>query len=88
LLAALACQRNKVYPNIRAVQSHIGQFLDILLMAKKSARGRPTIPDEEKRKGRFLIKLSDAEYEQIRQAAGEKLTTWAREVLLRAAKRR
>lgn len=56
-------------------------------MAKK-APGRPRIPEADKRKARFVVKLSDAEDELIRSAAGPKLTTWAREVLLKAAKRR
>jgi hypothetical protein len=50
--------------------------------------GRPTIPDEEKRKARFVVKLNEAEYEEVRNAAGPKLTTWARETLLRAARRK
>ena len=57
-------------------------------MAKKAARGRPALPDEQKRKPAFLLKLTNAEFELIRQAAGGKVSTWAREVLLRAAKRR
>jgi hypothetical protein len=54
----------------------------------KSKRGRPPVPDEEKRKPAFLLKLTDDEHELIKQAAGGKTSTWAREVLLRAAKRR
>ena len=54
----------------------------------KTGRGRPALPDNEKRKPAFLLKLSDAEYELIKQAAGDKVSTWARETLLRAAKRR
>jgi hypothetical protein len=57
-------------------------------MAKKAPRGRPRLADSEKRKPAFLLKLTDAEFDLIRQAAGEKVSTWAREVLLRAAKRR
>lgn len=57
-------------------------------MAKKTAVGRPALPPSEKRTGRFLVKLNDAEYALIQQAAGAKVSTWAREVLLRAAKRR
>ena len=57
-------------------------------MAKKKTVGRPKIAESEKRKARFLVKLSDAEFETIRQAAGDKLSTWARETLLRVAKRR
>ncbi len=53
----------------------------------KASRGRPALPDSEKRKPAFLLKLTDAEFEQIRQAAGDKVSTWAREVLLRTAKR-
>ena len=56
-------------------------------MAKKAAVGRPELPPAEKRRGRFLVKLNDAEYATIQQAAGAKVSTWAREVLLRAAKR-
>ena len=41
----------------------------------------------EKRQPRFLVKLNDAEYAVIRQAAGDKVSTWARETLLKAAKR-
>ena len=54
---------------------------------KKPTRGRPILPDSEKRKPAFLLKLTDAEFELIRKAAGEKVSTWAREVLLRAAVR-
>jgi hypothetical protein len=49
--------------------------------------GRPRLPDSEKRKPAFLIKLSDAEHELIKKAVGGKVSTWARETLLRAAKR-
>ncbi len=57
-------------------------------MAKESTKGRPAIPDTEKRKPRFLLKLNDAEYELIQRAGAPKVSTWARETLLRAAKRR
>ena len=53
----------------------------------KTNRGRPALPDSEKRKPAFLLKLTDAEHDLIRRAAGDKVSTWAREVLLRAAKR-
>jgi hypothetical protein len=54
----------------------------------KIGRGRPALPDSEKRKPAFLLKLTDAEFETIKQAAGPKVSTWARETLLKAAKRR
>ena len=55
---------------------------------EKPKRGRPPLLESEKRKPAFLLKLTDAEHELIKRAAGEKVSTWAREVLLRAAKRR
>ncbi len=45
------------------------------------------LPESERRKPAFLLKLSDAEFELIRRTAGDKVSTWARETLLRAAKR-
>ena len=56
-------------------------------MAKKKGVGRPSISDKDKRKPRFLVLLNDAELETIQKAAGPKLATWARDTLLRAAKR-
>jgi hypothetical protein len=56
-------------------------------MAKTKGVGRPAVSDKDKRKPRFLVLLNDAEFEAVKQAAGPKLTTWARETLLRAAKR-
>jgi uncharacterized protein (DUF1778 family) len=56
-------------------------------MATKVGPGRPKMDPSDKRQPRFLVKLNDAEYELIQQAAKPKLTTWARETLLRAAKR-
>jgi hypothetical protein len=56
-------------------------------MAAKTGPGRPKLAAADKRQPRFLVKLNDAEYELIQQAAGPKVSTWARETLLRAAKR-
>lgn len=56
-------------------------------MVKKSIMGRPKLDPAEKRKPRFLVKLNDAEYDLIQRASGPKVSTWARETLLRAAKR-
>jgi hypothetical protein len=56
-------------------------------MAKKKGVGRPAVSEADKRKPRFLVLLNDAEFETVQKAAGPKITTWARETLLRAAKR-
>jgi hypothetical protein len=53
----------------------------------KAKMGRPEVPDAEKRKARFLVLLTDAEDTLVREAAAGKVSTWARETLIRAAKR-
>jgi len=56
-------------------------------MAKKKGRGRPKLPESEKRDAAFLLKMTDAELALLRQAGGDNLSGWARETLLRAARR-
>ena len=57
-------------------------------MAKRK-RGRPPKPEDERRSVGILIKLTEDERDLLQRAAGdEKTITWARDVLLRAAKRR
>lgn len=54
-------------------------------------RGRPPKEPHERKTASMLIPLTDAEKQQIQSAAeadDAKPVTWAREVLLRAAKRR
>jgi hypothetical protein len=51
-------------------------------------RGRPPKDDSERRETRFQIRLSDVELALIERAADGKPSTWARDVLLKAAKRR
>jgi hypothetical protein len=54
-------------------------------------RGRPPKKPEDRKTAAMLIPMTDAEKQQIQAAAegdGEKPVTWARDVLLRAAKRR
>lgn len=54
-------------------------------------RGRPPKPDDERKTANMKIPLAEGEKEAIERAAesdGAKPVTWAREVLLRAAKRR
>ena len=50
-------------------------------------RGRPKGPDELRRKNVLRIRLTDDERKQLDAAAGDSTSTWARDVLLRAAKR-
>jgi len=60
-------------------------------MEKKPKRGRPPKSPEEKASAVLYIKLTQAERESIESAAGRagaNVTTWVREVALRAAKRR
>ena len=54
----------------------------------KTSRGRPRKPDAEKVKPAFMLNLTDAEFELVRQAADGKVSAWAREVVLRAARRK
>ena len=59
--------------------------------AMKTNRGRPPKAPEERRTADMKIPLTDAEKRQLFVAAessGEKPVTWARETLLRAARRR
>jgi hypothetical protein len=55
-------------------------------MAKE--RGRPKKADSERRDIRYQIRLSASELAQIERAGGGNPSTWAREVLLSAARRR
>jgi hypothetical protein len=49
--------------------------------------GRPPLPDDERRAKPLRIRLSDPEREEIDKAAGGKSSTWARQVLLREARK-
>jgi hypothetical protein len=51
-------------------------------------RGRPPKPKAERRTILFPIRMNEAELEAIRAAGGEQPSTWARETLLKAAKRK
>ena len=58
-------------------------------MAKKVRRGPKLKPDHEKQTKSILLKMTEGERETLKQAAeGLKLSTWARKVLLDAAKRK
>jgi hypothetical protein len=55
-------------------------------MAKKKM-GRPPKPKDELQTARLEVRLTPADLKLIEEAAGGKTSTWAREALLRAAKR-
>ena len=55
---------------------------------EKRGRGRPPKPDDEKKGDELRIRLTADERKELDRAAGGNTSTWAREVLLRAAKRR
>ncbi len=51
-------------------------------------RGRPPKPDDERKDSQLRIRLTAEERKAIDNASGGKTSTWARDVLLRAAKRK
>ena len=57
-------------------------------MEDKRERGRPPKPDEERRSAELRIRLTEDERESLDDAAGGKTSTWARDVLLKAAARK
>jgi hypothetical protein len=79
-------------------------YIDLIALARVDAiiflyifkgmetkRGRPPKKPSERKTAGMLIPLTEAEREQIQAAAASddaKPITWAREILLRAAKRR
>lgn len=50
--------------------------------------GRPPMPPGERKNAELRIRLTPDERAELDRAAGQDTSTWAREVLLRAAKRR
>ena len=50
--------------------------------------GRPPMPPEKRRAAELRIRLTGDERAELDRAAGKDTSTWARDVLLRAAKRR
>jgi hypothetical protein len=57
-------------------------------MEDKRERGRPPKPDEDRRSAELRIRLTDEEREKLDDFAGGKTSTWARELLLKAATRK
>ena len=57
-------------------------------MAKKKVRrGAPKKPPEERKTAELRIRLTETQRVELDSAAGQDTSTWARDVLLRAAKR-
>lgn len=50
--------------------------------------GRPPKPDDERKSYMLRIRMTEEQKGTLREVAGENISDWAREVLLRAAKRR
>ena len=59
-------------------------------MAKKKTpkRGAPEKPPEQRKSVLLGVRMTAAERDEVDAAADGKASTWAREVLLRAARRR
>jgi hypothetical protein len=57
-------------------------------MAEKRERGRPPKPPEERKESMLVIRLTEAELADIEAAANGKASTWARQQLVRLARRR
>jgi len=54
----------------------------------KNERGRPPKADDERKDNVLRIRMTQDERETLDQAADGKTSSWARDVLLRAAKRK
>jgi CxxC motif-containing protein (DUF1111 family) len=54
----------------------------------KRERGRPPKADEERKSYMLRIRMTEQQREVLAEAAGGNISDWARDVLLRAAKRR
>jgi hypothetical protein len=57
-------------------------------MDKQPKMGRPPKAPEERKAAELRIRLTEAQRAELDAAAGEDTSTWARDVLLRAARRR
>jgi hypothetical protein len=57
-------------------------------MVKQSKMGRPPKAPDERKAAELRIRLTEAQRAELDAAAGQDTSTWARDVLLRAAKRR
>ena len=57
------------------------------MAAEKERRGRPPLDPSEVRSHWFNIRVNHGEIELLEQAGAGRTSSWAREVLLRAARR-
>jgi len=54
----------------------------------ETKRGRPPKDPDERKSAELRIRLTDDERSELDRVAGGKTSTWAREILLREAKKR
>jgi hypothetical protein len=57
------------------------------IMKKEPKRGRPPLPEAERRQTRFQIRVSETEMGLLERASKGRTSTWARKVLIAAANR-
>jgi hypothetical protein len=60
----------------------------ILMKTIKRGRGRPELPTDERKAAELRIRLTAAERAELDRFAGSNTSTWARDELLRIARRR
>jgi hypothetical protein len=70
-----------------AVNGVVLRFFADTITGMETQRGRPAKTDKERRAIKFQVRLSPVELELLERAAGGKVSTWARNTLLSAAKR-
>lgn len=55
---------------------------------RKSRLGRPALPDTKRKTKWLRIRITEAELSELERAAGGMVSTWARQTLLEAARRK
>jgi hypothetical protein len=58
------------------------------MVQEKRERGRPPKPEEEVKSYMLRIRMTEEQREVLKEVSGGNISDWARDVLLRAAKRR
>jgi hypothetical protein len=66
----------------------VESFLPYNIGMETKRMGRPPKPATERQTARLEIRMTDAELKLIERAGGGKTSTWARQVLVKAARRR